>query len=73
MPAYHRLDLSATLKKRKEAKYAGSWVFSVFNAYGRMNPYSIRFEVDEKDPTRTNAVQTSLFRWVPSVSYNINF
>jgi hypothetical protein len=73
LPAYHRLDLSLVLKKRPEAKYEGSWAFSLFNAYGRMNPFSVAFETDPTDPSRTRTMQTSLFRWVPSVSYNFTF
>jgi hypothetical protein len=73
MPAYHRLDLSVTLDKRKEAKHEGSWAFSLYNAYGRENPFSIAFETDPDDPSRTRAVQTSLFRWVPSIAYNFKF
>jgi len=73
LPDYHRLDLSLVLKKRPEAKFEGSWAFSLYNAYGRMNPFSVAFETDPDDPTRTRTLQTSLFRWVPSVSYNFEF
>jgi len=73
LPAYHRLDLSLVLKKRPEAKYEGSWAFSLYNAYGRENPFSVSFETDPDDPRRTRTLQTSLFRWVPSVSYNFKF
>ena len=38
---YHRLDLSATYtpKAIKEKRVSGSWVFSIYNAYNRKNPY----------------------------------
>jgi len=72
-PAYHRLDLSLVLKKRPEAKFEGSWAFSLYNAYGRMNAFSVEFETDPDDPDRTRTLQTSLFRWVPSVTYNFTF
>jgi hypothetical protein len=43
MPAYHRLDFSwnilTTLKPEK--KWKNYWIFSVYNLYGRANPYSI--------------------------------
>jgi hypothetical protein len=68
MPAYHRLDLGATWQFEKS-----SLNFSLYNAYGRENAYSIRFQQDPNDPTRTQAVQTSLFRFVPSVTYNFRF
>ena len=72
MPAYHRLDLSATLT-RKHRRHESTWNFSLYNAYGRQNAYTITFRQDKDDPTRTNAMQTSLFRWVPSISYGFKF
>ncbi|MDP9043129.1 MAG: TonB-dependent receptor, partial [Bacteroidota bacterium] len=73
MPAYHRLDFSASLQGKKTKKWEGSWTFSLYNVYGRENAYSIQFQDDPNDPTKTQAVQTSLFRWVPSVTYNFKF
>ena len=73
MPSYNRLDLSATLQGRKTAKFEGSWTFSIYNAYGRENPYFVQFQNDPENPQRTEAVQYSLFRWVPSVTYNFKF
>ncbi len=73
MPAYHRLDLSATLQGKKTDKFDGSWTFSVYNVYGRENPYFIQFKDDPNNPQRTQAVQYSLFRWVPSITYNFKF
>jgi hypothetical protein len=73
MPANHRLDFSATLQGKKTKKFESSWTFSLYNVYGRQNAYTIQFEKDPDDATRTKAVQTSLFRWVPSVTYNFKF
>jgi hypothetical protein len=74
VPAYHRLDFGATYTKpHKNKKYESSWNFSLHNVYGRQNAFSIAFEDDPNDPTRTRAVQTSLFRWVPSITYNFKF
>jgi len=73
MPAYNRLDISATLQGRKTKKFDGSWNFSVYNVYGRENPYFIQFQNDPEDPEKTQAVQYSLFRWVPSITYNFKF
>ncbi|MDX2000795.1 MAG: TonB-dependent receptor [Chitinophagales bacterium] len=70
MPAYHRLDLGATLQLKKHKHYSSELAFSLYNAYGRENAYVITFEQSETDPNVTQAVQTSLFRWVPSISYN---
>ncbi len=68
MPAYHRLDLSAT----KDTKH-GSWNFGLYNAYGRENAYQITFKDDPNDATKTIATQLSLFKWIPSVTYNFKF
>lgn len=73
MPAYHRLDIGATWKRKKTEKFESGWNFSLYNAYGRENPYSITFRQDPNDPAKTQAVQTTLFRWVPSLSYNFKF
>jgi hypothetical protein len=73
MPSYNRMDLSATLQSKKSAKFEGSWTFSVYNAYGRENPYFIQFQDDPSNRQKTQAVQYSLFRWVPSITYNFKF
>ncbi|MDD4991586.1 MAG: TonB-dependent receptor [Paludibacter sp.] len=73
MPDYHRLDLGATYTMKKTKKFESSLNFSVYNAYGHKNPYSIDFETDEKDPTKINAVMTYLFTFVPSITYNFKF
>jgi len=69
MPAYHRLDLGATWNISDNS----SWSFSLYNAYGHDNAYMIDFRNNETDPTRTEAVQTTLFKYIPSVSYNFKF
>ncbi len=73
MPANHRLDISATYERQKKGRFQGSWNFSLYNVYGRENAYTITFEDNPDDLTKTQAKQTSLFRWVPSVTYNFKF
>jgi hypothetical protein len=73
MPSYNRLDLSVTLQGKRTKKFEGSWNFSIYNVYGRENPYSIGFQEDPGDPAKTQAIQYALFRWVPSVTYNFKF
>ncbi|WP_449438019.1 hypothetical protein [Pedobacter steynii] len=73
MPYTSRLDIGATLKAKETKKFRSSWTFSVYNALNRKNPYSIQFRDKENDPTRTEAVQTSLFGIIPSVTYNFKF
>lgn len=73
MPAYHRLDIGATWNIKKTERFESSLNFSCYNVYGRENAYSITFRQDPEDATRSQALQTTLFRWVPSVTYNIKF
>lgn len=73
MPAYHRLDFSATYEKNKTKRMHGSWNFSLYNVYGRENAYRISFKDDPNNPTRTQIIRTALFKWVPSVTYQFKF
>jgi CarboxypepD_reg-like domain/TonB-dependent Receptor Plug Domain len=73
MPDYHRLDIGATWYRKKTEKFESSWNFSCYNTYGNRNPYTISFRENKSDPSKTDAVMTSLFRWVPSVTYNFKF
>lgn len=73
MPAYHRLDLGATLQLKKTKKFSSELIFSLYNAYGRENAYTINFRESKTDPNRTEAVRVALFKYIPSVSYNFKF
>jgi hypothetical protein len=73
MPAYHRMDLSLTRESKRTGRFQSSWNFSLYNIYGRENAYQIEFKDDPNDKTKTIAEQTSLFRWIPSVTYNFKF
>jgi hypothetical protein len=73
MPNYHRLDVSVTYENKTKKKNVGSWNFSLYNVYGRENAYRIAFQDDPLDNTKTQIVQTALFKWVPSVTYNFKF
>ncbi|HEX8517209.1 MAG TPA: TonB-dependent receptor [Bacteroidia bacterium] len=73
MPANHRLDIGATLKLKDRKRFSSELAFSIYNVYARENAYTITFRENPDDPSKTQAVQTSLFRIVPSVSYNFKF
>ncbi|MDG1398004.1 MAG: TonB-dependent receptor [Polaribacter sp.] len=74
LPAYHRLDISATLtpEKNKNREWKGEWVFGIYNIYGRQNAASINFRRNQ-ETMRNEAIQTSIFGLVPSVTYNFKF
>ncbi len=73
MPNYHRLDLGLTWIRKNTDKFESSWNFSVYNAYARENAYQITFRQSESDPNKTEAVQTTLFRIVPAITWNFKF
>jgi hypothetical protein len=82
LPAFHRLDLSATLtpRKNKGKKYETSWVFALYNAYSRKNPFSLYTRIQQNDDgdiigdgTQKEARMVYLFPLLPSVTYNIKF
>lgn len=72
MPDYHRLDIGATWYRKKTEKFESSWNFSVYNLYGRENAYSIRF-AQNAETGETEARQLSLFKYIPSITYNFKF
>lgn len=82
-PAYHRLDIAATLKTRQSKKRKGEWVFSVYNLYARRNAYSVYFRLVtetkgdskyEQTTAKTEARKISIFgSFIPGITYNFNF
>ncbi len=69
MPPYHRLDFSATWILGPHSNLN----FSLYNAYDRWNAYTITFQQVPNDPSKTEAMQTTFFPIIPSVSYNFTF
>ncbi|WP_430410956.1 TonB-dependent receptor [Kordia sp.] len=75
LPAYHRLDLSATFtpSKNKNRRWQSEWVFGVYNAYARRNAASISFTQDF-DTGVNEARRLSIFgSFIPSITYNFKF
>ncbi|RLD51015.1 MAG: hypothetical protein DRJ05_18895, partial [Bacteroidetes bacterium] len=75
LPDYHRLDVSATWKSKEKPgrKWSYEWNFSVYNAYGRKNPWVINFKQEPSDPNRTYAEMIYLFSYVPAITFNFLF
>ncbi|MGE8434309.1 TonB-dependent receptor [Chryseobacterium joostei] len=73
MPAYHRMDISATYEPESNKRFRGSWTFGIYNLYARENAYTITFEDNPNNPGTTRAMQTSLFRLIPNITYNFKF
>lgn len=76
MPAYHRMDVSLEYEGPKNRKFESSWNFSLYNLYGRQNAYVIGLTTRENTTNpdqRWVATKTSLFRWVPGITYNFSY
>lgn len=73
-PAYHHLDISATLtpRKNKDRKWKGEWVFSVYNLYNRKNAANISFR-QNSETGQNEAVRLSIFGIIPSATYNFKW
>ncbi|KAB7731047.1 TonB-dependent receptor plug domain-containing protein [Rudanella paleaurantiibacter] len=74
IPDYHRLDLSLTWEKDpdKPGRFWYSWVFSVYNLYGRKNAYSVFYKL--RSSSMSDAYKLSIFASpIPSLTYNFKF
>jgi len=72
-PSTNRLDIGATLEGKPHKKYHSSWTFGIYNVYNHRNPYAITFRDSKTVPGTTEAVETSLFGRIPSVTWNFKF
>jgi len=73
MPDYDRMDVGVTYECKKHGRFQGEWAFSIYNVYDRWNAYTITFQTNPNNSQETQAVLTSLFGIIPSVSYNFKF
>lgn len=74
IPPTHRLDISLTLEgsKKKNKRYESSFSLSVYNVYGRSNPFSVYTRAVNNSQPR--AFQLSVIGTaVPSLTYNFKF
>jgi outer membrane receptor protein involved in Fe transport len=83
-PAYHRLDLSYSVKKQKK-KGVRVWSYGLYNAYSRVNPFMIVYDdvLEEKRDENGHLdgykvidrrlIMMGLFPIIPSVSYTYTF
>lgn len=72
LPDYHRLDLGFTWYFKERKRFEQSLNFSIYNVYARENAFSVRFtdSFEGNSTGQTQAVQTALFKLIPSVTYN---
>jgi hypothetical protein len=74
IPDYHRLDIAFVFEGNHKRKKRGeaTWVLSIYNVYGRKNPYTIFFKSAGSgvpEPYQLSILGSAL----PSVSYNLKF
>ncbi len=82
-PHYDRMDVGVNYypNKRKNGKIESSWNISVYNVYGKKNPYAITTgtrKVEGADGKQVDTgipitEQIALFRWIPSLTWNFKF
>jgi hypothetical protein len=86
LPDYHRLDLSATYMFSKPGnRYQHSLAITLYNAYGRLNPFSVNFNKMMNDngdfvvPSNLNGsynlvpTSISVAGIIPSINYQFRF
>ena len=70
MSAYHRLDLSLSLHKKK-TNYDRWWILSAYNAYNNLNPFFLETSQDRNGLPVLR--EFGLFPIIPSIAYRIKF
>jgi hypothetical protein len=70
-PPYHRMDIGATFVLKKHKMWEHDLNVSIYNVYARQNAYQITFKTNDNGQSITQ--QLSLFKIVPSITYNFKF
>ncbi|NRB64938.1 MAG: TonB-dependent receptor, partial [Saprospiraceae bacterium] len=74
IPDYHRLDFAYTIGQgyRKDRRFKTSWTLSVYNVYGRRNPFTVFYDQEITQPGRARqlAVLGSAF---PAITFNFEW
>ncbi|MBO9702835.1 MAG: carboxypeptidase-like regulatory domain-containing protein [Sporocytophaga sp.] len=81
LPAYHRLDVAATLKSKEKVRkskifgrYSWDLVFTVYNLYSRRNAFAITPRQNPENQQISEALRFSIFgSFVPAITYNFKF
>ena len=75
MPAYHRIDISATYKLKTWRGIRSELNFSVYNLYNRANPFQVFYSLKSKTDNKYNyqLKMSYLLPVIPSVSWAFHF
>ncbi len=66
LPLYHRLDLNYQTTKKTKRENRRTWLFSVYNAYSRLNPFLLY-------QSEGSLKKLTLFPIIPSITYRLDF
>jgi len=74
IPDYHRLDFAYTLGMgyRKDRRFKTSWTFSIYNVYGRENPFTVFYDRAIVDPGRARQLAI-LGNAFPALTFNFEW
>lgn len=72
-PSSHRLDIAVTFRNKLHKKFRSSFTVGIYNVYNRQNPYFINLRFKDSSSFGVEAVQTSLFGIIPTVTWNFSF
>jgi hypothetical protein len=70
LPAYHRLDVSATLNFKFDPKVPGQLGFSLFNVYNRSNIWHNEYEIIDTEVIETPVYFLGI---TPNINFSIKF
>ena len=66
------MDIGFTWYMKERKKFEHNLNVSIYNLYARENAYTITFEDNPDNLSENQAIQTTLFKLVPSITYNFN-
>ena len=68
LPTYHRLDFSWKISYRKDPnkRFKGDWIFTVYNVYGKRNPFNIYYT------QRNGKIDSDVFLGSPLGAYELS-
>lgn len=71
LPAIHRLDLAVNFTRKRKEKYERTITVGVYNAYGRKN--LVGSSLNTEDPNTYQLIGYSIARFIPTISYRLQF
>lgn len=74
IPDYHRLDFAYTVGMgyRKDRRFKTSWTFSIYNVYGRENPFTVFYDRAIVNPGRARQLAI-LGNAFPALTFNFEW